>query len=800
MAAGYDGSIRIDSRVDTKGFNSGIASITKSLKGLGSVLGVAFGVKALIDFGKAAIDVASDLVEVQNVVDVTFGKMAEHVNEFSKTALTQFGLSELSAKTYTSTMGAMLKSSGFGVKAATNMSIEIAKLTADMASFYNLDTDVAFDKIRSGLSGQTEPLKQLGINMNIANLEAFALSQGIKKSYQHMSQAEQTLLRYNYLLAVSADSHGDFARNAGTWANQVKILTERWKEFSALIGKALMEILLPMVKFLNKTLDVLISITKEIGKIYTLITGKEVVVEANNNIAGSADDAAESEEDLSKGIKKAGKEAKKALAPFDELNILQNSLGSGNGGTIGLDNFKTNINTNQVTDGLSSGFKKAEDDGNRFYLWFIDWLSKLRSAALIPIPAPIFEPLQSPIYRPNWGLTPPLIPVPAFPPIPNPVYRPNWNLELPLIPQVVFPPIEYREYSYSLETLKTRTAETLNGIKQSAASILTELTGIVVGGYGRLLEGASGKLGLLEQKHGEISRRIEEETKSVSERIKEGLATSWSTIETNYNRHKENMGIIASAVSAVLVANINQGLSTMGTNVNNTISTVQGNLQTFGRNVGVMAAEIAKSFAANISEGFRVTAQNFVTFANSLGSNLKTFGSGVLSAAAETARGFVDNMVSGFRTVWDNFKNLMSGIGEKISGWFSENKSIVLKTTIAAGVVLGVGALALAAPATLPYIGTALGGLASIPALATGAVIPPNSEFLAILGDQKSGRNLEAPEGLIRQIMKEELGGIVQSGGDIHLTVKIGEDTLLEYLIDGINRENRIKGEAVVNL
>ncbi|MFS8541312.1 MAG: hypothetical protein LOD89_04395, partial [Tissierellales bacterium] len=206
---------------------------------------IAAATKKLIDFGKAAVNVASDLTEVQNVVDVTFGSMASEINEFASNATKQFGLSELSAKQFASTMGAMLKSSGITGEAVKDMSIELTKLAADMASFYNLDPEEAFTKIRAGISGETEPLKQLGINMNIANLEAFALSQGINKAWKEMTQAEQTMLRYNYLLAVTGDAQGDFARNSESWANQIKILKEQWKEFMSLIGKALIEILLP---------------------------------------------------------------------------------------------------------------------------------------------------------------------------------------------------------------------------------------------------------------------------------------------------------------------------------------------------------------------------------------------------------------------------------------------------------------------------------------------------------------------------------------------------------------------------
>ena len=173
-----------------------------------------------------AIDYASDLAEVQNVVDVAFGESSEKINEWAKTTLNAYGLNQLSAKRYAGTMGAMLKSAGLSGDAVDTMSMRITELSGDMASFYNLSGDEAFGKIRAGISGETEPLKQLGINMSVANLEAFALSQGIKTAYADMSQGQQVLLRYNYLLQTTADAQGDFARTSDSYANQTKLLQE----------------------------------------------------------------------------------------------------------------------------------------------------------------------------------------------------------------------------------------------------------------------------------------------------------------------------------------------------------------------------------------------------------------------------------------------------------------------------------------------------------------------------------------------------------------------------------------------
>lgn len=211
-------------------------------------LGIAYAVQSQI---QQAIAYASDLTEVQNVVDVSFGNSAKIVDEWAKTTLTAYGINELSAKQYAGTMGAMLKSSGVAGEAVTDMSMRIAELSGDMASFYNLRAEEAFYKIRAGISGETEPLKELGINMNVCNLEAYALTQGITKTYNEMSQAEQTLLRYNYLMAVSADAQGDFTRTSGSYANQQRLLTENWTQFTASLVTGVLPILAQVYKSMN---------------------------------------------------------------------------------------------------------------------------------------------------------------------------------------------------------------------------------------------------------------------------------------------------------------------------------------------------------------------------------------------------------------------------------------------------------------------------------------------------------------------------------------------------------------------
>ena len=218
------------------------STVSTTAAKIAKAIGSAFVVKQVIEFGKAAIGVASDLNEVQNVVDTTFGDGSVKIDEWAKNAAEAFGESELQAKQFTSTLGAMFKSMGVGQADMEEMSMSLAGLAGDMASFYNLDPTEAFEKLRSGISGETEPLKQLGINMSVVNLEAFAMSEGITKSYQEMTQAEQATLRYQYIMSATADAQGDFANTSDSLANQQRILQLEIQTLAAEIGNDLMPI------------------------------------------------------------------------------------------------------------------------------------------------------------------------------------------------------------------------------------------------------------------------------------------------------------------------------------------------------------------------------------------------------------------------------------------------------------------------------------------------------------------------------------------------------------------------------
>ncbi len=197
-----DGSVIIDTLVDTRGFGKGVNNMKRQMGGLtgainklGLAIAATFGISQLVKFGKSAIELGSDLEEVQNVVDVTFTSMSEDVNEFAKGAAEAAGLSETMAKRYVGTFGAMAKAFGFAEEESFNMSTALTQLAGDVASFYNLTQDEAYTKLKSVFTGETESLKDLGVVMTQNALDSFAMAKGYGKTTKAMSEQEKVSLR-----------------------------------------------------------------------------------------------------------------------------------------------------------------------------------------------------------------------------------------------------------------------------------------------------------------------------------------------------------------------------------------------------------------------------------------------------------------------------------------------------------------------------------------------------------------------------------------------------------------------------
>ena len=357
-------------------YSSSASRATKSSKSLAAMIGKVYASYWILfrlfrGIGKA-ITIASDLVEVQNVVNTVFGDMTAKVEQYADRSIEQFGMSELAFKQYASRFQAMGSAMGIDsgligqansfLNKSTNgyvalsdsmsdVSLTLTQLTADMASFYNVEQAAVAEDLAAIFTGETRPLRTYGLDLTQATLSEWAMKQGLDANIQSMSQAEKTMLRYQYVLANTTAAQGDFARTANTWANQVRILKERFKQWASVLGTGFIAAFKPFIQTLNNVMGKVTQFTENVlnalGNIFGWkfeITGGGITDDLADSMGDTAidtGDAAGSAGDLSDNLGDAASNAKKLYSTvlgIDELNINNpdtGSAGSGSGGSGG---------------------------------------------------------------------------------------------------------------------------------------------------------------------------------------------------------------------------------------------------------------------------------------------------------------------------------------------------------------------------------------------------------------------------------------------------------------------------------
>lgn len=288
----------------------------QSLKGLGNIF-------------QSSMELSSGLTEVQNVIDVTFGKYKKSIEDLSKVSVPQFGMSELTAKEIAGRFQSMGVAVGYSQKRMSDMSVELTKLAADMASFYNVEQADVAKSLESVFTGTTAPMRKYGLDLTQTTLEEWAHKQGIEAKMKSMSQAEKVMLRYQYVMANTAAAQGDFARTADTWANQVRVIKQSFEVLGSTVGGILINVLKPFVKGLNTIMGYINDFAKTVSNALGKIFGW--TYEEGGGVTNPADDLADSMGDVADETDKATdaqKKFNKQLAKFDELNNYTTSEGS----------------------------------------------------------------------------------------------------------------------------------------------------------------------------------------------------------------------------------------------------------------------------------------------------------------------------------------------------------------------------------------------------------------------------------------------------------------------------------------
>ena len=327
-----------------KRFDSAISKSVGKIKSLKSsilsALGAVGGIYAAINGIKQSITIASDLTEVQNVVDVTFGNFKDKIESLAAVSIPELGMSELTVKQIASRFQAMGTAMGIARGEMADMSVDLTRLAGDMSSFYNVAQEDVARSLQSVFTGETEPLRKYGLDLTQATLKEWALKNGIDADIKSMSQMEKTMLRYQYVMANTTAAQGDFIRTADTWAQQVRILKEQLKQLAGVLGTAFINALKPLVSALNSALSSIISFAQTVVNALGRIFGWKIKI-SNSGIASDFDSAASGADDIAGSTGKAAKNVDKmkaGLRAFDELKTIDTSgkeYGSGGGAGAG---------------------------------------------------------------------------------------------------------------------------------------------------------------------------------------------------------------------------------------------------------------------------------------------------------------------------------------------------------------------------------------------------------------------------------------------------------------------------------
>ena len=886
MAA--DGSVIIDTRMDTTGVQNGVSAIKQSFNGLGSavkkiglLIGGAFAVGKLVQFGKECVELGSDLAEVQNVVDVTFTTMSDKVNEFAKNAMTSAGLSETMAKRYVGTFGAMSKSFGFSEAQAYDMSTALTQLTGDVASFYNISQDLAYIKLKSVFTGETETLKDLGVVMTQSALDQYALANGYGKTTSAMTEQEKVALRFAFVQEQLSAASGDFIRTSDSWANQVRVMQLQLQSLKATVGQGLINIFTPVLKVINILLGKLATLANAFKSFTELITGKKSSGQTSGSGAGlagtdaiadtadqygqAADNAeklADATNDNAKATKKANKETKNYLSSLDEVHKVtstgsnssstpSSSGGSGGAGNSGLPSSVGNVDYGNLAEGetaldkISDSAKKLADLLKKLWKPFQDAWKKegkntidaanIALSGIAKLAKSVGKSLVE-VWTNGTGTTMLTTMLKIAQNVLKTVgniasgFADAWsknNVGTQIIQNIADALVVVMQFVEKIAEDTATWAANLDFYPLlESISNLTSTFAPILESIGNVLEWIYNNI-VLPMLKWVIEVGLPTVINLVSDLA--GFFADHQTIIEAFGAAL--IGAFAAAKIAGLASRIAGSITTVASFIKGLIalmtgsSGIMGGIKAIATAIGpggIFIAAITACIAIGVllyknwdkikevaGEVWDWIKNKTSTFVNAISSSLKNLASKIVTIWDNVKSSAYQKWTAIWSTVGNLVEIIKNGIVEKFTS--AKNKVVDIfggiKDTIRKILNKVIGIV----NSAIGTVNSAIGGIESafsfgpwevptpfgkktigfsatfprvptVPYLAKGAVIPPRSEFLAVLGDQKQGNNIEAPEALLRRIVREESGQ--QSGGDYRFTAQINRRTVFDEIIE----------------
>ena len=371
----------------TREFNQQIANVTnqvsnmekrvnKSLGNIKNIFGRVGKWIAALGIGKVIKDsiiTAMDSIESDSMFDTVFGSLSNDVRRWSEELQNTLGLNGYAIRENVATLYNMTQSMGLASSEALNLSKDMTLLAEDMASFYNISSEEAFTKIRTGLTGETEPLKALGILVDDATIKQYAYANGIAKTGSELSNTEKVMARYIAIQQQTATASGDLARTLNSPANQLRVLQNNLNLLKIELGNAFMPIVQVVLPILNSFVQALVKVTSIVARFMNALFGTSAsssagsTADAIGGVSSAVNGVSDAYNNAGDSAKKAAKDAKGFLAGFDEINkVNQNSSdsdsgsGSSSGGSAGGIDIPT-FNTEEQEGALSELAGKVEE-------------------------------------------------------------------------------------------------------------------------------------------------------------------------------------------------------------------------------------------------------------------------------------------------------------------------------------------------------------------------------------------------------------------------------------------------------
>lgn len=191
---------------------------------------------------------ASDLNEAVTKSDAVFGRSAAAVHKLGETSAQSLGLSKRAAENAAGSIGALVRPMGLSQSAAADMSISMVKLSADLASFYNESGDDALTALRSGLVGETEPLRQFGVSLSAARVQQYAYANGIAHTGDVLTAQQKAMATYAIIMQDTKIAQGDFARTQNGVANSMRVAQASAEDAAASLGQSLLPVVADLLQ------------------------------------------------------------------------------------------------------------------------------------------------------------------------------------------------------------------------------------------------------------------------------------------------------------------------------------------------------------------------------------------------------------------------------------------------------------------------------------------------------------------------------------------------------------------------